>query len=85
MKRAGLRQQLSVRLRERDKASFCEAAERCGFEPSVAVRAILELVIQRLAVGGDFIDALHELKTAWQVPHNCAAIRAAIPTQSSRE
>lgn len=61
--------QLSVRLYERDKAAFAAATERCGMDPSVAGRLLVELVVQRMAQGGDFIDALHELKSAWQVPN----------------
>lgn len=64
--------QLSVRLYERDKAAFAAATERCGMDPSVAGRMLVELVVQRMAEGGDFIDALHELKRAWGVPREPA-------------
>lgn len=60
--------QFSVRLHERDKQRFSEATESCGMDPSVAVRQIVELAVQRLDEGGDFLDALHELKKAWGVP-----------------
>lgn len=62
------RVQFSVRLRPEDKEAFAAATEKCGIDPSVAARQILELVVQRIALGGDFLDALHELKTAWGVP-----------------
>lgn len=62
------RVQFSLRLRESDKLAFSTAAERCGMDPSVAARTLLELVVQRIDAGGDMIDALHELKTAWHVP-----------------
>ena len=39
---------------------------------SVAARQILELYVQRLRDGGDWIDALHELKSAWNVPKRAA-------------
>ena len=67
--------QLSVRLHERDKRAFSEATERCGMDPSVAGRLLVELVVQRLERGGDFIDALHELKTAWGVPKDALRTR----------
>lgn len=35
-------------------------------ELSIAVRQLLELAYERLQRGGDWIDALHELKTAWR-------------------
>jgi hypothetical protein len=62
------RVQMTVRLRVDDKEFFATATERCGIEASVAARQILELLIQRLRVGGDFLDALHELKTTWRAP-----------------
>lgn len=57
---------LTVRLDADDKAFFSEEAERCGLEPSVAARQILELYVRRMRAGGDFVDALFELKSAWQ-------------------
>lgn len=62
------RVQFSLRLRPEDKDAFAAATEKCGIDPSVAARQILELVVQRVAFGGDFLDALHELKSAWGVP-----------------
>ena len=70
------RVQITIRLRPEDKDFFAEETEHCGLEPSVAARQILELVIQRMRAGGDFVDALHELKNTWRVPrrrHNEAA------------
>jgi hypothetical protein len=69
------RVQFSVRVSEHDKNVFSEQVERCGMDPSVAVRTLVELAVQRLERGGDFIDALHELKQAWSVP------RSANPSQ----
>ena len=60
--------QMTVRLKTDDKEFFAANTEVCGVEASVAARQILELVIQRMRAGGDFVDALHELKTAWRVP-----------------
>ena len=57
---------LTLRLDPEDKEFFAEQAERCGLEPSVAIRQIIELYCQRMRDGGDFIDALHELKSAWK-------------------
>ena len=62
------RVQITIRLRPDDKVFFAEETEDCGLEPSVAARQILELVIQRMRAGGDFLDALHELKSVWRVP-----------------
>lgn len=62
------RVQMTVRLRTADKEFFAANTELCGIEASVAARQILELVIQRMRAGGDFVDALHELKTTWRVP-----------------
>lgn len=64
----GRRVQFGMRLRPHDKEVFSAAAERCGIDPSGAARQIIELVVQRLEAGGDLLDALHELKTAWGVP-----------------
>lgn len=72
--------QFSVRLHERDKTLFTQGTERCGMDPSVAVRQIVELAVQRLEKGGDFIDALHELKRAWGVPVEAPANDAPMPT-----
>ena len=60
--------QLSIRLHELQKKKFVDATELCGIDPSVAARQLLELAIQRVEAGGDFLDALYELKNAWQVP-----------------
>lgn len=64
-KKAG-RAALTLRLDQEDKVFFSEQAEQCGLEPSVAIRQIIELYCQRMRAGGDFIDALHELKSAWK-------------------
>ena len=62
--------QLSIRLHESQKERFVEATESCGMDPSVAARQLVELVVQRVEAGGDFIDALYELKKAWEVPRS---------------
>jgi hypothetical protein len=76
--------QLSVRLYERDKAAFAVAAERCGMDASVAGRVLVEMVVQRLAQGGDFIDALHELKRTWGVPKEPATPAPTPPKKFQR-
>ncbi|MGA1341832.1 MAG: hypothetical protein ACO33A_02115 [Hyphomonas sp.] len=72
MSKSNNRVPLTVRLDPDDKDFFAQHAERCGIEPSVAARQILELYVQRLRDGGDWIDALHELKSAWNVPRRAA-------------
>ena len=62
------RVQMTIRLKESDKAFFQAGAEMCGLEAGVAVRQIVELVVQRMRAGGDYIDALHELRRTW-APH----------------
>ena len=64
MSRPQSRVQLTVRLNASDKDYFADQASRCGLEPGVAARQILELYVQRMRNGGDFIDALHDLKCA---------------------
>ncbi len=66
------RVQLTVRLNADDKAFFAEEATRCGLEPGVAARQILELYVQRMRDGGDFIDALHALKCAMRQQEQAA-------------
>lgn len=60
--------QMTVRLKVEDKDFFSVNTEACGIEASVAARQILELVIQRMRAGADYLDALHELKSTWRVP-----------------
>jgi len=67
-RKATNRVQLSVRLDATDREFFSENTEACGLEPSVAARQLLELVVQRMRQGGDYVDALHELKTLWRLP-----------------
>lgn len=65
---------LSIRLNERDKATFVAAAERCKMDPSVGARQLIELVTQRLENGGgDLLDVLYELKNTWPAPSDSAA------------
>jgi hypothetical protein len=65
---AEARMQMTVRLRIADKQFFAAGTAACGIEASIAARQILELVILRMRAGGDFLDAVHELKSAWGVP-----------------
>lgn len=62
------RVQMTIRLKQADKDTLAASAELCGLEAGVAVRQILELVAQRMRAGGDYLDALHELKQTWRVP-----------------
>lgn len=61
------RQPLTVRLDPESKKLFSEEAEKCGLEPGVAARQILELYVQRLRESGDYIQTLadfsHAMKT----------------------
>lgn len=66
-RRSGYRVQIGVRISAADKDFFSDRATEAGLEPSVAIRQILELMNQRMRAGCDFIDALHELKTAWRL------------------
>lgn len=66
------RVQMTIRLKESDKDFLAAGAEQCGIEAGVAARQILELVVQRMRAGGDYIDALHELKSIWSVPREPA-------------
>lgn len=59
------RVQLSVRLDREDKVFFQERCEASGIEASVAARQLIELMVQRMHAGGDYIDALFELRCAW--------------------
>jgi hypothetical protein len=59
------RPQITIR---RAKERFSRAAEQAGVDPSAAARQLIELVVQRIDSGGDLMDALHELKTTWDVP-----------------
>lgn len=65
---ADSRVQMTIRLNREDKAFFAERAAECGLEAGVAVRQLVELFTQRMRRGGDYIDAMHELKSIWHVP-----------------
>ena len=58
------REPLTVRLDPESKRLFSAEAEKCGLEPGVAARQILELYVQRLRSGGDYIQALAEIAAA---------------------
>ena len=64
MSRLSNRVALTVRLDPEDKDFFAEHAERCGIEPSVAARQILELYVQRLRESGDYIQTLSDFSQA---------------------
>ena len=55
---------MTVRLDPDSKKLFSEQAERCGLEPGVAARQILELYVQRLREGGDYIQTLADFSAA---------------------
>lgn len=58
------RQPLTVRLDPESKKLFSEEAEKCGLEPGVAARQILELYVQRLRESGDYIQTLSDFSQA---------------------
>ncbi len=58
------RQPLTVRLDPESKKLFSEEAEKCGLEPGVAARQILELYVQRLRESGDYIQTLADFSQA---------------------
>jgi hypothetical protein len=58
------REPLTVRLDPESKRLFSEEAERCGLEPGVAARQILELYVQRLRESGDYIQTLADFAGA---------------------
>jgi len=58
------RQPLTVRLDPESKKLFAEEAEKCGLEPGVAARQILELYVQRLRESGDYIQTLADFSQA---------------------
>jgi hypothetical protein len=62
------RQPLTVRLDPDSKRLFSEEAERCGLEPGVAARQILELYVQRLRESGDYIQTLADFSAALRAP-----------------
>lgn len=64
---------LTVRMRPDLKEVFAQAAENSGLEPGTAARQLLELVAGRLKDDGDFLQALLEVKAAW---NQAAAARA---------
>jgi len=61
---------LTVRLDPDSKRLFTEQAERCGLEPGVAARQILELYVQRLREGGDYIQTLADFSSALKTPRS---------------
>lgn len=64
MTKPGNRQPLTVRLDPESKKLFSEEAEKCGLEPGVAARQILELYVQRLRESGDYIQTLADFSHA---------------------
>ena len=64
MSKTANRQPLTVRLDPESKRLFSEEAEKCGLEPGVAARQILELYVQRLRESGDYIQTLADLSQA---------------------
>lgn len=64
MSKPANRQPLTVRLDPESKKLFAEEAEKCGLEPGVAARQILELYVQRLRESGDYIQTLADFSQA---------------------
>jgi len=64
MSKTANKQPLTVRLDPDSKRLFSEEAERCGLEPGVAARQILELYVQRLRESGDYIQTLADFSSA---------------------
>jgi len=64
MTKTANRQPLTVRLDPDSKKLFAEEAEKCGLEPGVAARQILELYVQRLRESGDYIQTLSDFSQA---------------------
>ena len=64
MSKTANRQPLTVRLDPESKKLFAEEAEKCGLEPGVAARQILELYVQRLRESGDYIQTLSDFSQA---------------------
>ncbi len=64
MTKTANRQPLTVRLDPESKKLFSEEAEKCGLEPGVAARQILELYVQRLRESGDYIQTLADFSHA---------------------
>jgi hypothetical protein len=64
MSKTANKQPLTVRLDPESKRVFSEEAERCGLEPGVAARQILELYVQRLRESGDYIQTLADFSSA---------------------
>ncbi len=64
IQKAANKQPLTVRLDPESKRLFSEEAERCGLEPGVAARQILELYVQRLRESGDYIQTLADFSAA---------------------
>lgn len=64
MSKTANKQPLTVRLDPDSKRVFAEEAERCGLEPGVAARQILELYVQRLRESGDYIQTLADFSAA---------------------
>jgi hypothetical protein len=64
MSKTANKQPLTVRLDPDSKRVFALEAERCGLEPGVAARQILELYVQRLRESGDYIQTLADFSAA---------------------
>lgn len=64
MTKTANREPLTVRLDPESKKLFSVEAEKCGLEPGVAARQILELYVQRLRESGDYIQTLSDFSKA---------------------
>ena len=64
MAAAEQRKQFSVRLKADDCDLLSTESQAAGLEPAVAARQILELFIQRLREGEDYVGVLHAMNQA---------------------
>lgn len=57
-----IRQPVTVRLKPEAKALWSKHCAKAGLEPGTAARVIIELMVEYMRSGPDFIDALYALK-----------------------
>jgi hypothetical protein len=59
---------LTIRLNAEDKEVFVAAAQSSGFEPAIAARHVIELLIRGLKENEDFLEMLMCIKNAVKAP-----------------
>lgn len=64
------RVQLSIRMNMEDRDLLADEAAKSGLDVSAAARMVLELTLQRIRTGGDFLDAVHEMKQCFREAEN---------------